>query len=111
MEFSELLKERRSVRKYQEATISKEELEDIINAALLAPSWKNTETGRYYAICDRVKIDEFRNSSLILGNAEKCENVACILVSTFVKNISGFCKSTGEPDNECGNEWANELFA
>lgn len=104
MEFKTLLDERRSVRKYQPAEISSEQIEEIITAALLAPSWKNTQTGRYYAVCGKNKIDEFRNTALLSGNPDKCENTACLIVSTFKKNIAGFSR-TGEPDNEIGNGW------
>lgn len=104
MEFSTLLNERRSVRKYQPAEITQEQIGELVTAALLAPSWKNTQTGRYYAVCSSEKIDEFRNTALVSGNPAKCENVSCLIVSTFVKNIAGFSR-TGEPDNEPGNEW------
>ena len=46
MKFSELLEARRSVRKYAKATISKGEMAKIVEEALNAPSWKNTETAR-----------------------------------------------------------------
>ena len=49
MKFSELIEARRSVRKYAKATISKDEMAKIVEEALNAPSWKNTETTRYYA--------------------------------------------------------------
>ena len=49
MKFSELIEARRSVRKYAKATISKDEMTKIVEEALNAPSWKNTETTRYYA--------------------------------------------------------------
>ena len=44
MRFSELIEARRSVRKYAKAEISKDEMTKIVEEALNAPSWKNTET-------------------------------------------------------------------
>ena len=49
MEFKTLIKERRSVRKYQEGTsISREVLDEILKDSQLAASWKNCQTARYY---------------------------------------------------------------
>ena len=42
MEFTELIAERRSIRKY-EAAVSREEMEVILTAARQAPSWKTSK--------------------------------------------------------------------
>ena len=50
MEFQTLIENRRSVRKYSSHTnVTKEQIQQLVQAALEAPSWKNTETGRYYS--------------------------------------------------------------
>lgn len=42
MELQDVLNERRSIRNYDaDKKVTKEQLEIIINAAILAPSWKN----------------------------------------------------------------------
>ena len=90
MEFQNLIEKRRSVRKYAEGnTVTKDEILSMIKAAQEAPSWKNSQTGRYYCIMEM--------------NAGKCEN-AVLLVSTFVHNRAGFQKD-GTADNELGNGW------
>jgi len=51
MEFQTLIENRRSVRKYSSHTnVTKEQIQQLVQAALEAPSWKNTETGRYYCV-------------------------------------------------------------
>ena len=51
MEFQKLIEVRRSIRKYAtDKKVTKEELMEMIGAAQEAPSWKNTETGRYYCV-------------------------------------------------------------
>ena len=51
MELQDVLNERRSIRNYDaDKKVTKEQLEIIINAAILAPSWKNLQTSRYYCI-------------------------------------------------------------
>ena len=48
MEFQNLIEKRRSVRKYVERnTVTKDEILSMIKAAQEAPSWKNSQTGRY----------------------------------------------------------------
>ena len=49
MELDAVLRERRSMRKYQpDRKVSREQVEEILKAATLAPSWKNSQTARYY---------------------------------------------------------------
>ena len=104
MEFQNLIEKRRSVRKYVERnTVTKDEILSMIKAAQEAPSWKNSQTGRYYCIMDEKSVEQFRRECLPEMNAGKCEN-AVLLVSTFVHNRAGFQKD-GTADNEIGNGW------
>ena len=104
MEFQKLIEERRTVRKYTPGgKPSKEELLDMIRAAQEAPSWKNTETGRYYCILSDDLEERFCQECLPSLNSEKARNTA-ILVTTFVEKRSGF-QTDGTPDNELGNGW------
>ena len=51
MEFQTLIEKRRTVRKYSPDTnVTKEQIQKLVKAAQEAPSWKNTETGRYYCV-------------------------------------------------------------
>ena len=51
MEFQTLIENRRSVRKYSSHTnVTKEQIQQLVQVALEAPSWKNTETGREYSV-------------------------------------------------------------
>ena len=51
MEFQTLIEKRRTVRKYSPDTnVTKEQVQQLVKAAQEAPSWKNTETGRYYCV-------------------------------------------------------------
>lgn len=104
MEFQKLIEKRRSVRKYSpDREISKEDILDMIRAAQEAPSWKNSQTGRYYCVTSKEMTERFRKECLPAGNALKCEN-AIVIVSTFVRDRSGF-KQDGTPENELGNGW------
>lgn len=103
MEFNEVLKTRRSIRKYDTAKkVTKEQIEEIISSAILAPSWKNSQTARYYAAIDDEAVAKVA-ACLPEMNKSKSEGAA-LVVTTFVKNIAGFDRE-GNPDNECGNGW------
>ena len=105
MELQEVLNSRRSMRSYDaEKKVTKEQLETIINAAILAPSWKNLQTSRYYCILSDDKIEEFRHKCLPEFNQNNSEGAA-LVVTTFVKNCVGFDRLSGEPVNECANGW------
>ena len=50
MELTKAIYERRSIRKYADAEITREEIEELIKSAQMAPSWKNTQITRYYVV-------------------------------------------------------------
>ena len=100
MEFNTLIAERRSVRKFSSAP-NHEELVEILNAARMAPSWKNSQTTRWYAVENQEKLEQIR-LALHAVNQQKVTN-ATLIVSTYVCDIAGFTK--GEADNEVGNGW------
>ena len=105
MEFQTVLETRRSMRKYQEGKkIDKSMVDELIKAALWAPTWKNSETGRYYAVLSEEMLLKFRNECLAEYNRNNSANACAIIVTTFVKNQSGF-NADGTPTNELGNGW------
>ena len=104
MEFQKLIEERRTIRKYSpESRITKEDLLAVIRAAQEAPSWKNSQTGRYYCIMSEEMVEKVSRECLPEMNQAKAEN-ASLIVTTFVHNHAGFQKD-GTPDNELGNGW------
>ena len=105
MEFQSIIESRRSIRSYcKDKKVTAKQVKEIVEAAILAPSWKNTETGRYYCVLDDGKREEFLRSCLPSFNAKNAANAA-LIVTTFVAGCSGFNTETGEPTNECGDGW------
>ena len=48
MEFDKVIESRRSIRHYDaEKKVSREQIEEMLEAAIQAPSWKNSQTARY----------------------------------------------------------------
>ena len=103
MKFSELIEARRSVRKYAQAAISKDEMTKIVEEALNAPSWKNTETTRYYAaIGDDAKAKIWRDA-LPGFNSASSANAAALVAVAFVPGESGYLGDT--PADELREMW------
>ncbi len=104
MNFDEIVANRRSIRSYNpEKKVSKEQIFEIIKTAQEAPSWKNSQTGRYYVVMNDNKLKEVREA-LHPQNQIVTKDVNALIITTFVKNRSGFDKN-GTPDNELGNGW------
>ncbi len=93
MEFQKVLETRRSVRKYDpNVSVTREQMEELIRAAQEAPSWKNSQTGRYYCVLSEEIADKIRETCLPQArNAEKSKHAA-LIISTFVHNCAGFQK-------------------
>ena len=103
MEFQKVLETRRTVRKYS-AGVTREQMEELLRAAQEAPSWKNSQTGRYYCVLSEEMVNKIRMECLPdAGNAGKSEHAA-LIITTFVHDRAGFQKD-GTADNEVGNGW------
>jgi nitroreductase len=105
MEFSQLLESRRSIRKYKPGMkISEDQIKVMIDAAIQAPTWKNSQTGRYYVAISEDKMNFIKNQSLPAFNAANCENAVAIIIAAYETKRSGFEKD-GNPTNELGDKW------
>ena len=105
MELQTAFETRRSIRHYDaEKKVTKEQVETLIKAASLAPSWKNTQTSRYYCVLSEDKVAEFSQKCLPEFNQKNSEGAA-LVVTTFVKDCVGFDRLSKEPVNECANGW------
>ena len=105
MEFQTLIENRRSVRKYSSHTnVTKEQIQQLVQAALEAPSWKNTETGRYYCVLSKDMSQKLRKECLCYANNDNKTEHAALIVTTFVQNRAGF-QTDGTPDNDIENGW------
>lgn len=104
MELDTVIKQRRSVRKYKNQPIELEKVKTIIKAAIEAESWKNSQTARYHIITSKELLTEFKKVCLPEFNQENCKDAPVLIVSTFIKNRSGF-ERDGSASNELGNGW------
>ena len=105
MEFQQVIDARQSVRSFNGKQVSEDILRQMVAAAQAAPSWKNTQTSRYYCISTPELVSKFRETVLPGFNQNSTAGATAYVISTYKKNISGFNKATGEADNEVGNGW------
>lgn len=100
----ELLHQRRSIRQYDaQKDVSKECIENLLAAALEAPSWKNKQTSRYHVVTltdVRTQLKE----CLAPQNRISVADAPVLIVTTFVKGIVGF-ERNGTPTNELADGW------
>lgn len=96
-ELKKIIQERRSIRRYADKDVSKEDIIDIIDCARYAPSDTNSQTWEFIAICNREKIKEIANFTeqeliKIANNAEKkgLLNEANLLVRSFSHFATAF---------------------
>lgn len=103
MELQDVLEQRRSIREYRTDPVDDKTIVEIIKAGILAPSWKNSQVARYYAVRSEEMLKKVREA-LPEFNQKNTKNAPVLLVTTIVKNRSGF-NPDGTPSNELGNGW------
>ena len=87
------IKERRSIRKFQDKKVPRELLEEIVNISAYAPSWKNTQIARYIIVDDEKTLKALANEKCAYGfkgNVATMEAAPALLLLTFVEGRSGF---------------------
>lgn len=105
MELEKAINGRRTIRQYLDQPVQKDQIEQIIQAAIEAPSWKNSQSARFYVITDPKLLKSFKEQALPEGNRKKCENAPCLIVACYQKGLSGI----GEPGhyaNALGDQWS-----
>lgn len=103
MELKDVMERRRSIRKYQVKAVKDEDIKAIIESAILAPSWKNSQVTRYYVVKSHQMLTKVKEA-LPEFNAENVKDAPVLIVSSIVLNRSGF-ERNGLASNELGNAW------
>ncbi len=106
MELLNGIKERRSVRKFQDEEISIADIEKIVDVARFAPTWKNTQTARYNLVLDKALIARIADEA-VLGNEWNqniIKNLPALVVQTTVDKRSGY-ERDGSFTTSKGTHW------
>lgn len=103
MEFKDLILERRSIRKFKDTKIDDDLILASIEDAKYAPSWKNSQTARYYLVSSKEMLEK-AYKLLPEFNQNSTKN-AKLVVTTYVKNRSGFNKEPNTAVDHYANSW------
>lgn len=109
METLECIKTRRSVRAYTDEKISHATIEALVEAAKMAPTWKNSQTVRYIAVEDRALIDKIAAEGTLGFEHNKgiLEGCSTLMVLASVTKRSGY-ERDGSFSTSKGAGW--EMF-
>lgn len=80
MDFTELMKKRRSIRDYSDQPIPKDALEKIVDAARFAPTARGVEPWEFIVITSREKLQkiaQIADTGKFIANAAACIAVFC----------------------------------
>ena len=89
------IKERRSIRKFQDKPVPHELLTEVVEIARFAPSWKNTQIARYIVVEDREKIARIATEECTLGftyNNKTMVAAPALVLLTYINKRSGYEK-------------------
>lgn len=95
---------RRSIRQFTDQPISHELLEQIVETASYAPSWKHTQIVRYIAVEGETKYKLAACTSTFPGNGKIMANAPMVIAVTIIKGRSGF-ERDGSYTTQRGDSW------
>lgn len=78
MELLEIMKNRRSIRKYTQEPVSEENLEKILSAAMLSASSRSRRPWEFIVVQERETLDKMAKARI--GGAKMLEGAACAIV-------------------------------
>lgn len=104
MTAKECITGRRSIRKFTEQPVSHELLEQIVETASFAPSWKNTQITRYIAVEGEKKNKLAACTTTWAGNGTIMNNAPMVIAVTVITGRSGY-ERDGSFSTEKGDGW------
>jgi nitroreductase len=91
MDAIQMIKERRSVRKYKKEKVDRKTMKEIVDIARWAPSWANYQIARYTLVDTDETIKKLATDGVkgFVYNIKTLENAQGVAVLSFVKGKSG----------------------
>ena len=106
MELADGIKSRRSIRKFTDAAVTKEQIEEIVEIARYAPTWKNTQSVRYVLILDKELKDRIAAEAVMNfdWNTKIIQGAPALVVLMTVDKRAGYEKD-GSASTSKGDHW------
>jgi nitroreductase len=110
MDAIEMIKERRSVRKFKNEKVDREIMKEIVSVSRWAPSWANYQIARYTLVDNEETIKTLATDGVkgFVYNIKTLKNAKGVAVLSFVKGKSGKLDDYG--DLEASNSHVWEVF-
>lgn len=103
MELKECVQTRRSIRKFKQEPVPQETIDQMVEMAIYAPSWKNSQAPRYYAVTDPDVIQKVLEQVPDF-NQKIIRSAPVLMASTVLRKRSGYNRE-GEFDTPKGKGW------
>lgn len=128
--FYELLKSRRSIRKYKEQEVEKNKVETILKSALMAPSSMDRKPWEFIAVTDKDKLEKLSKCKkhgasfldgaplgiVVVADIEKCDvwiedaSITATIIQLTVQSLGlGSCWIQIRERFDCNNESSEKL--
>jgi len=105
MDIYEAIKGRRAIRRYKSEPVKETDIEEILEAARWAPSWRNKQPWRFILVKDKNLKRELANAlSPINKSKEAVANAPVVIVACAQRGESG-CNDQGKPTTDKGDWW------
>ncbi len=106
METLQCIETRRSIRRFTEEPVTKEQLEAVVSYAKYAPTWKNVQANRYIAVVDAEKKAAIAEQAVMdfEGNKKIINSAPVLIVQTIVDSRSGY-ERDGSFSTSKGTHW------
>lgn len=105
MTAKECIKGRRSIRKYKDTPVDHTLLNEIIETASYAPSWKHSQIARYIAVEGELKNKIAKEcTEMFPQNGAIIENAPMLIAITYIKGRSGY-ERDGSFTTAKGDSW------
>ena len=107
MDVVEMIKGRRSIRKYKDEVVPRGLMEEIIGITRYAPSWTNSQTPRFTLVEDSGIIEKFADDAVkgFKYNVDTLKNAKGVAVLSFVKGKSGRSEKYDIKTSENPERW------
>jgi len=107
MEAIEMIKGRRSIRKYKDEVVDRALMEEIIDITRYAPSWTNSQTPRWTLVEDAGIIEKFATDAVkgFSYNVDTLKNAKGVAVLSFVEGKSGRAEKYNVETSDNPERW------
>ncbi|MGV8980346.1 nitroreductase family protein [Clostridium sp.] len=96
MEFYDVVKTRKSIKKFKNTPINNEKLARMINAAMMSPSWKNNSSYKFILVDEKEKLEQISKSIINKDNSAAQSILDAPMTAVIVSNP----EDSGEVENK-----------